>query len=249
MWCCLHPLTFFKRIKRTVWWPADNSSPLRECAPCKVIRVSPESEKLLPVESKIPGFGICGSAQWIRNLDNYWKQDPKFHWKGIRNPVPGAHIPQRGIQNPRQFWGHLTWSDREKHLRISAGSRPWDKVGGGRSSRPWDEGGGGGGGGQSPKTFFRPFRPQPFPRSATENNNSSTDEELPLTWTFRLATFYDLRLDTIGIDFTTTCLTISWVVAVSLSLFFANFVTRTKDWPLSPPFIFRCVWNIDLRLI
>ena len=144
MWCCLHPLTFFKRIKRTVWWPADNSSPLRECAPCKVIRVAPESEKLLPVESKIPGFGICGSAQWIRNLDNYWKQDPKFHWKGIRNPVPGAHIPQRGIQNPRQFWGHLTWSDREKHLRISAGSRPWDKVGGGRSSRPWDEGGGGG---------------------------------------------------------------------------------------------------------
>ena len=74
---------------------------------------------------------------------------------------------------------------------------------------PEMKGGGGGGGGQSPKTFFRPFRPQPFPRSATENNNSSTDEELPLTWTFRLATFYDLRLDTIGIDFTTTCLTIS----------------------------------------
>lgn len=210
-WCCLHPLTFFKRIKRTVWWPAaDNSSPLRECAPCEVIRVSPESEKPLLVESKMPGFGICDSAQWIRNPHNYWKQDPKFHWKGIRNPVPGVHIPQRGFQN-------------------------------------------------FPKCF-RPFRPQfglnirgegvgppgPFPRSATENNNSSTDEELPLTWTFRLATFYDLRLDTIGIDFTTTCLTISWVVAVSLSLFFAHFVTRTKDWPLSPPFIFRCVWNIDL---
>ena len=100
MWCCLHPLhvTFLKRIKRTVCWPADNSSPLRECAPRKVIRVSPESEKRLLVESKIPGFGICGSAQWIRNPDNYWKQDPKYHWKG----------------------------------------------GGGRSSRPWDEGGRGG---------------------------------------------------------------------------------------------------------
>ena len=53
----------FKRIKRTVWWPADNSSPLCECTPCKIIRVSPESEKLLLVESKIPGFGISGSAQ------------------------------------------------------------------------------------------------------------------------------------------------------------------------------------------
>ena len=200
MWCCLHPLhvTFLKRIKRTVCWPADNSSPLRECAPRKVIRVSPESEKRLLVESKILGFGICGSAQWIRNPDNYWKQDPKYHWKG----------------------------------------------GGGRSSRPWD--GGGRGGGSLQKLFFGPSGLSPFPRSPTVNNNSSTDEELPLTWTFRLATFYDLRLDAIRIDFTTTRLTISWVVAVSLSLFFANFVTRTKDWPLSPPFIFRCVWNIDL---
>ena len=80
----------------------------------------------------------------------------------------------------------------------------------------WGEGGhpdpemkGGGGGGSLQKLFVGPSGLSPFPRSATVNNNSSTDEELPLTWTFRLATFYDLSLHTIGIDFTTTCLTIS----------------------------------------
>ena len=40
-------------------------------------------------------------------------------------------------------------------LVISARSRPWDKVGGERSSRPLDKGGPG-----LQKTFFRPFGPQ-----------------------------------------------------------------------------------------
>ena len=44
--------------------------------------------------------------------------------------------------------------------KFSAGSRPWDKGGGGeRSSRPLDKGGPG-----RPKNFFRPFGPQFGPK-------------------------------------------------------------------------------------
>lgn len=98
----------------------------------------------------------------------------------------------------------------ESGIPITIGNRipsTTEKVGEG--GHPDLEMKGGGGGGSLQKLFFGPSGLSPFPRSATVNNNSSTDEELPLTWTFRLATFYDLRLDAIRIDFTTTRLTIS----------------------------------------
>ena len=43
-------------------------------------------------------------------------------------------------------------------LQFSGGSSPWDKGGGGVSSRPWDKMGGGGG--LVSKKFFWPFGPQ-----------------------------------------------------------------------------------------
>ena len=45
------------------------------------------------------GFGIRKLAQGIRNPLNYLIPESKFHWHGIRNPVPGIQNPRCEIQN------------------------------------------------------------------------------------------------------------------------------------------------------
>ena len=41
-------------------------------------------ERFFLMESGILGFEIWNSAQWIRNIDNDWNPEFKFHWQGIR---------------------------------------------------------------------------------------------------------------------------------------------------------------------
>ena len=42
-------------------------------------RLSPESENILHVESGILGFGIRTTVQGIRNPNDDWKPESKFH--------------------------------------------------------------------------------------------------------------------------------------------------------------------------
>ena len=93
---------------------------------------NPKSEKIL--ESGTLGFGIrnINKAHGIQNPSSTgkdWKAVP-----GIRNPV---------------------WSPESETVLDSGGSRPSDKGRGG-SGHPDPEIGGGG---RSPKNFFRPFGP------------------------------------------------------------------------------------------
>ena len=41
-------------------------------------------ERFFLIESGILSFEIWNSAQWIRNIDNDWNPEFKFHWQGIR---------------------------------------------------------------------------------------------------------------------------------------------------------------------
>lgn len=75
--------------------------------PCKGIRQ--HLMALIP-DSEIRQIFACGvrnpgsSVQGIQNTSNDWKLESKFHWQGIRNPVPGIQNPQRRIWNPRLSW-------------------------------------------------------------------------------------------------------------------------------------------------
>ena len=51
--------------------------------------------EILPVESKILGFGIWNTAQGI------WNPESKFHWQRGQNPVPGMWNPEFMAWNPK----------------------------------------------------------------------------------------------------------------------------------------------------
>ena len=53
-------------------------------APWKGTRI-PVSVKVLPVESRILGFGIRNTAQGIQNSCNDWNPESNFHWQRLES--------------------------------------------------------------------------------------------------------------------------------------------------------------------
>ena len=87
-------------------------------------RLSPESENILHVESGILGFGILGfgirtTVQGIRNPNDDWNPESKFHWQRLESSI--CWNPESTVWNPesktvldRPFHGFFSTFGMEK---------------------------------------------------------------------------------------------------------------------------------------
>ena len=99
-------------------------------APCKGYRNTgyfclwnPESRKILPMESRILGFGIRNTAKGIRNPTNYRNPESKFHWQILEstawNPESKTVLDSLKWSITRVSYHHLLWYNSLWHLKMT----------------------------------------------------------------------------------------------------------------------------------